>query len=173
MVRALLDGSKTQTRRIVNVQSKRKDGAKLVPELLQKIGVGHACPYGVPGDRLWVRETHYPFGETGEVFYRADMKSSFGDKVVHWDIWKPSIFMRRQYSRITLEITDVRVERLNDITPEDARDEGIDMSVGLGSDHGDVLQYKKIWESINGPKSWDLNPWVWALTFKRIEGGAK
>jgi hypothetical protein len=190
MVRALLDGSKTQTRRV----------AKLTDAAHVKEPRGHrrwhpadpdasmACPYGQPGDRLWVRETFrgcrayevqgYPPKDWGNkpIWFDAD-----GAPPGRPDQWasrsRPSIHMPRWASRITLEITSVRVERLQDISEADARAEGArNLDVASGRETLDpysrqgscVAHYKHIWQDINGPDSWDLNPWVWVIEFKRI-----
>ena len=188
MVRALLEGRKTQTRRIVKPQPQHiawfahQEGwiARMRDEEPQNEMV--KCPYGQPGDRLWVRET---WSQGACTFYRAT------DTLI--TKWRPSIFMPRWASRITLEIVSVRVERLNEISSTDCFDEGIfsvrnadfdckhfpkfktdfDHAVefGLKPPLGPSPQgvYKALWESINGPKSWALNPWVWAVEFKRVE----
>lgn len=181
MVRALLDGSKTQTRRAAKLT-----GAGHVKE----VG-GHrrwhpadenciaACPYGQPGDRLWVRETWIDASSSLHscVIYRAD-----GDDQVCGVPWKPSIFMPRAASRILLEVTAVRIERLHAISEDDALAEGVvkirdachvikgfdyDLS-GLCHTNA-VTPYAKLWESINGPESWAQNPWVWVIEFKRVQ----
>ena len=140
-VRGILDGRKTQTRRVVTeaYKSRRKDGCKLVPELLRDIGVGCACPYGKPGDRLWVREAtesyHLPNIITGEPTnglcgrYKCDespVVNEHGFDLVWWHSKPtcPSIFMPRWASRITLEIVSVRVERVQEISEADAQAEG-------------------------------------------------
>lgn len=158
MVRALIAGTKTQTRRVVK-------------------GEWIVCPYGGPGDRLWVRESHWWFKDehdpvTGyyppkltaeDVEYRAD-----GERPGR--SWRPSIHMPRWASRITLEITGVRVERLQDISAEDCIAEGMQSRM---REHDAVCdlrdQYRDLWEHINGPGSWDANPWVWVLEFRRLE----
>jgi hypothetical protein len=189
MVRALLDGSKTQTRRIV-----KPAGAH---EIFPFIGSDNNptgefgwcpspsyiskhiyCPYGQPGERLWVRETfgHAWHHAQPRYFYRAT-----DDKNVGWhpdfNGWKPSIHMPREASRITLEITDVRVERLQDISEADAQAEGArecdvtgrEVILAPPSQRGSyVRHYRHIWESINGAGSWDANPWVWCITFGRV-----
>jgi hypothetical protein len=173
MVRAILDGSKTQTRRIVKIKYDGC-GAPIMPNDPRL-----PCPYGQVGDRLWVRETWADMG-TGHTAYRA----TTDEQTAKLMSWKPSIHMHRHRSRITLEITDVRVERLQDISDEDAECEGIKPIVELGQlpawqhtsslstrhvksiDH--ITPYKHLWESINGPSSWDANPFVCAITFKRI-----
>lgn len=136
------------------------------------------CPYGLIGDRLWVKETFRPQdGMTtycqhqDEIEYRADGDRPKEPTDCHW---KPSIFMPRWASRITLEITGVRVERLNEISEEDAIAEGVEpLSHGfknyLGADLqcGDArMSYMSLWESINGAGSWAKNPWVWCISFQ-------
>ena len=166
MVRAILDGRKTMTRRVVKPQSLIISGHP--PRSIRQ------CPYGAPGDRLWVRETfaHLTHNDTGEgegYIYRAD---GWDDDVK----WKPSIFMPRWASRITLEITDVRVERLQDITNGDAITEGVwTISPNKGRDYMDGGSticpcglFRSLWEKINGRESWDNNPWVWVIEFRKI-----
>lgn len=176
MVRALLDGTKTQTRRAVKPQPfwvNLGDGQPNPTPL---------CPFGVVGDRLWVRETWAPDPRAPEVdgvaVYRATdevMLNAHGARV---DRWRPSIHMTRWASRITLEVTEVRVQRLRDISEEDALAEGVGLL--LADEMGDARRamteaiaksrvdgFRLLWESINGPGSWDANPWVWALTFQR------
>lgn len=140
------------------------------------------CPYGKPDDRLWVRET---WGLQGSrVVYRADG----GQELRLGDLkrsWKPSIFMPRSVSRITLEITDIRCERLNDISEGDAIAEGIEVIAGKiddsptfknylepGADNGfgyPQNSFNSLWQSINGPESWEANPFVWVITFRCID----
>lgn len=164
MVHALLDGSKTQTRRIVKPDLNPNGSWK------KKGWFGvEMCPYGTTGDHLWVKETFKPtFMDGSGTIYRASIP--YGNLDCHFKPWKPSIFMTRARSRITLEITEVRVERLNDISEEDAIAEGTTPSI-VGSDL-DGLKYRAgyqtLWESINGPGSWALNPFCWCITFKII-----
>jgi hypothetical protein len=167
MVRAILDGRKTQTRRVV--KPKPDDSG---------LWNNDKCPYGKPGDRLWVRETFFVDGP--RIQYRADHHGAPKET-----IWKPSIFMPRHASRILLEIADVRCERLRDISEADAIAEGVASFRPVPGD-GDPetlyanymnkgrLSYRKayfsfmtLWQSINGPESWNANPWVWVITFKR------
>lgn len=184
LVRAILEGRKTQTRRIIK-DRKRKDGAKLVPELLQQIGIGHACPYGVPGDELWVRETFCAWsgGKTDggeewdlvegrlppenfhglDISYKADGKNSP-------DRWRSPIFMPRWASRISLRITDVRVQRLQEISEEDAIAEGAQCA-GFPAATTNVGAFAGGWNKISGPGSWESNPWVWAITFEKLSRG--
>lgn len=179
MVRAILDGRKTQTRRIAKVTSEGcKEGfitplAGFVPRSIEN-HISY-CPHGVAGDRLWVRETFSShignYGESIEYAYRATHDDRYGP-------WKPSIHMPRSASRILLEVTNVRVERLQDISEEDAVAEGIEQEPGTShwknydtSPGGwrywesPIQSYRTLWESINGKGSWDLNPWVWVVEF--------
>ena len=232
MVRALLSGRKTQTRRIV----KGTDGAvKFCKEwdingkevfvvLGEKDHTGMnpvlgaiSCPFGAVGDRIWVRETwgvvshafsddglmidwvpdrpatainEMPFGNgyySGHAIYAADGDFTWGDDDGYEDgrsCWKPSIHMPRATSRILLEITNVRVERLNAISEEDATAEGVPPAGSLLPDYpgtfltpkGDFatakVAFQRLWESIYGEESWKANGWVWVISFKRVEGGA-
>lgn len=196
-VRALLAGTKTQTRRVVKPQPEWTE-----PDTAWQYGDGHSglcwyaysdeypeegalnyrCPYGQPGDRLWVRETWGDMalpGYSPVYAYRADPESGEGWAVPPGFRWRPSIHMPRRASRITLEITGVRVERLQDISADDAKDEGISEFIGgWWCEHDDAEQiagmtpqegYRHLWERINGPGSWDANPWVWVVEFKRVE----
>jgi hypothetical protein len=187
MVRALLDGSKTQTRRVVKPQPSILAGELLCwkDNALTDDQMAALCPYGQPGDRLWVRESWHQRGKfvfalpdsdkrswlgTREIAYSADAKRPGHD-------WRsrPSIHMPRWASRITLEITEVRVERLQDISEDDALAEGCSSTAIVHEDGEDYTghyaseEYQDLWESINGPGSWDTNPWVWAVSFKRLE----
>jgi len=174
MVRAIIEDRKTQTRRVIAPTQPRADG--MWPAGRNPVDDSH---YGHPGDRLWVRET-WAQDLDCEVFYAADHlnKPSTIEK------WRPSIFMPRRISRITLEITDIRVERLQDISEEDAIAEGIFQFGNLGFYGYDEkgtpgkhcfdtpkATYRALWNSINGKKpecSYKDNPWVWVLMFKRI-----
>jgi hypothetical protein len=188
MVRAILEGRKTQTRRVVkpqpsddwmngtNWQEYYKPGKHQVLEKNlwvenHETGKEIPCRYGKPGDRLWVRETfNVEPMITDEDFYNTYLKPIYraDDK---WKIipkWKPSIFMPRWASRITLEITDVRVERLQDISYADVLAEGTPTLIGFNSPR--KFQFEQLWESINGKKyPWSSNPWVWVVEFKRVE----
>ncbi len=178
MVRALLADIKTQTRRVVKPQPRRVDGG--VP-FGDAPAWAHAepgsammrCPYGIRGDRLWVREAWRPVHSGDKSLgaqYRADVSR---DQTV----WRPSIHMPRWASRITLEVTGVRVERLQDIGEADATSEGVDSVYGdlYGiAEPGERVQRAKfhlLWESINGPGSWAENPLVWAVEFRRVGAG--
>ncbi|HDG8163929.1 TPA: hypothetical protein PCO66_004114 [Klebsiella pneumoniae] len=229
MVRALLSGRKTQTRRIIKPQPEVTLSGSLSGKwlsrplnglLLPKIeDIAIHCPFGAVGDRIWVRETwgvvshafsddglmidwvpdrpataihEMPFGNgyySGYAIYATDGDFTWGDDDGYEDgrwCWKPSIHMPRAASRILLEITDVRVERLNAISQEDAEAEGIDMEALYDSqdcydciaDHNMTGRptvtgaFKYLWESIYGEEGWKSNPWVWVIEFKRFEGGA-
>ncbi len=220
MVRAILAGTKTQTRRVVKPQPQRVDGG--VP-FGDAPAWAHAepgcavmrCPYGKPGDRLWVRETWGYFdpdcsGYEEEIedrgkgpglhcapemmqeghplrdFWRRRVayaatweEPKFGNGPDKPSRWRPSIHMPRWASRITLEVTGVRVERLQDISVADAIAEGIERSGECNwrdyldhpsNDFANARRsYRSLWEQINGPDSWESNPWVWVVEFKRLE----
>jgi hypothetical protein len=194
MVRALLDGSKTQTRRVLKQAigpslSVDMDSESGVAELswLSGDGPGHdvyetikkvSCPHGQPGDQLWVKETHWRDEEHGSILYAADPddfsivnqnKHETGSRRYNW---KPSIFMPRWASRLTLEITDIRVERLQDISEADAIAEGVQCSAleKIQACNGEWAKraYRLLWEHINGAGSWSDNPWVWVYTVKKV-----
>lgn len=195
MVRALLAGTKTQTRRIckpamahslshvVEVPDPQERGQVYNGTTFgdEEGSIQFTSPYGGVRDRLWVRESHWWFKdecdhETGyyppaltadDVEYRAD-----GESKRHG--WRPSIHMPRWASRILLEITAVRVERLQDISEQDAAAEGVATWApgalspeSLNADPSD--QFRWLWCSINGPDSWGANPWVWVVEFKRVQ----
>lgn len=183
MVRAIIDGRKTVTRRIAK-PVKHPDlgniytpGALVLENEPQHV-IDRACPYGQPGDRLWVRETFAVYGDKKMhvIHYRADRPYHVGQKGMGY---KPSIHMPRWACRILLEITAVRVERLQDISEEQAEAEGVK---GEPCDHarqacadigcwGDTAKgaFGFLWESLNGSGSWAANPWVWVVEFKRVE----
>ncbi len=181
MVRAILAGTKTQTRRIMKPQPTRVDGG--VP-----FGDGPkwacaapgsaviSCPHGKRGDRLWVREAHYIIGEHREVFFRATQDSNNSPTLSWPGPWRPSIHMPRWASRITLEVTGVRAERLREISHDDALAEGIlrtpNSNTWITDDRryvssNPVWVYAYRWEQINGFGSWVANPWVWVIEFER------
>jgi hypothetical protein len=197
MVRALLDGTKTQTRRVVKPQPFDRSYSKHDHRIAYASGRASKgdeidgfyaystssggqwqvkCPYGQPGDKLWVREawarTHVAQSDQEWIVYReGDNRTDYGGP------WKPSIHMPRAASRILLDITGVRVERLQDISDKDAISEGIGLTasaagVPMTTPAGETMpraMYRALWESINGAGSWDANPWVWVVEFKRIE----
>jgi hypothetical protein len=201
MVRAILAGQKTQTRRVVtgrgwdqsdykSVRLLRSDDPRLGLQAFFFPGhLGVKCAFGAPGDRLWVRETWSP--DHRDVYpcvttvYRADCGFTDAEAREHRHCnyertgmrhfeclacagfkWRPSIFMKRQLSRITLEVTDVRVERLQEISGEDCAAEGIGAYPHLET----RKNFSALWDSINSKRaSWDSNPWVWVVSFKRVE----
>lgn len=196
MVRAILEGRKTQTRRVVKPKSEafawlEYDG--FAPEFVAHPENSSLCPYGQAGDHLWVRETFvdgYPMDwDTGtintaapiKVWYRADNKldqwNYCGDGKTGPVPWKPSIHMPRWASRITLEITGVRVERLQEISEEDAKAEGAPLAICGVSDSltgpthlkNHRTGFVRIWnEAYSERNHWGLNPWVWVLEFRRV-----
>ena len=209
MVRALLSGAKTQTRRIGKTQCAewtelaveyslhaKKGKVAVATHLAYPNGSARhgicECPYGIPGDRLWVRESFMPipleaapgpsqtpwliaYAAGGQTELLAP--SSYNPTLYNYERWTPSIHMPRWASRITLEITSIRVERLQCISFADAAAEGLQYSsVRLDRWSADGTSwrgtpqhaYRELWDSINGPGSWEANPWVWAITFKRL-----
>lgn len=211
MVRSLLNCTKSQTRRVVKPQPSPSsdtafvgtDGIWRFSHPTLRCPVSHEaddvrCPYGQPGDRLWVKETFYAWGrwetrysakkgrdewhfidltiDSGKQYrYPATMGGCSstrqrGDVMPQW--WKrPAIFMPRGASRIDLDITGVRVERLNDISEADAEAEGVDFLRHV-PDADETLTAKELYwcllDSINGNGSWAANPWVWAVELKRV-----
>ncbi len=172
MVLAILDGSKTQTRRNVKGEITNTEGAWLLngQPMQDCPAVVGQCPYGQPGDRLWVRETWSYYGgdeylyqqEPASVGYRAD---HVGDHLLGGR-WRPSIYMPRWASRITLDITGVRLERAQDITRGDAMAEGCPFQ-NMANGPDPRAWFAETWVAINGADSWESNPWVWAIEFKR------
>lgn len=170
MIRAIIDGTKTQTRRIVKPMHYPDqlfgEAGKPWWNIGGLNGAENICPYGKPGDRLWVKETFCYVSEGGTLTpaYRAD---GWTECPADNGKWKPSIFCTRAASRITIEITDVRMERLQDITEEDAIAEGTPDN--LEAEQGMEMRdsYAALWNRINGHGSWDLNPWVWVISFTK------
>lgn len=220
MVRAVLNGSKTQTRRIIqsaakNMQARghevithRAPGDKwygdYVYSMRDRSGVWQdftneqflaKCPFGQPGDRLWVRETfrvHSRATDVATLVYKASQRQSWTQQTHRVPVsvcnkpaviekWTPSIHMPRWASRITLEITGVRVERSQDITEQDSAAEGVPPAGDLLPEYPDTyltpkgdfatakVAFQRLWESIYGEDSWQANPWVWVIEFKRVE----
>lgn len=166
MVRAILAGHKTQTRRIIKPRNNYSIFVGWDDEFVlndeNKEWTLSECPYGYPGDRLWVRET-WTKQLSGKYIYRADHPDWELADYTATGAWRPSIHMPRAACRILLQITHIRVERLHDISADDARAEGC-------TDPGPIAigEYQTLWEKINGPESWALNPWVWVITFKPV-----
>lgn len=216
MIRAILAGTKSQTRRVAPISdlSINQFGVDLLTWSVRfskpvrgvvashsggnfsrldarRIIAAQFCPYGQPGDRLWVREafaivprTAYRCSEGVQQILRPDddhdaaiyregwVRSNGGFR------WRPSIHMPRWASRITLEITEVRVERLGEISEGDAYDEGAQAwaaeTVRDGNKYPNVVSaFRALWESINGAGSWDANPYVWVVSFRRVEQEAR
>ena len=210
MVRAILDGCKTQTRRIVKLDDRhdmerRNNGVGPWWPVWYETGAKLNCPYGQPGDRLWVRESHLldppqdgtwdyyaytdgvlenlaaipeRFRHPEYVMYRADISRICDYR------WRPSIHMPRWASRITLEVTSIWVERLQEISEADAIAEGVDPDGPVGNYRvahkmgAARYQYANLWDSIHGKDRakairgeahpWESNPWVWVVEFKRV-----
>lgn len=195
MVRAILDGEKTQTRRVVKGTALEWLAPSMFTPAFVAARENGLSPYGAVGDRLWVRETwgtpdaDHPLAVGGRkptsgdrMLYRAneadDYQWGLGKQSQGGFVWRPSIFMPRWASRITLEITDVRVERLTDISEEDARAEGCPLT--HDGKHYDPpasdpwqgygrASFCLLWDKINAKRApWDSNPWVWVVTFQRL-----
>jgi hypothetical protein len=192
MVRALMAGTKTQTRRVV--KGAPTDWAPMQPQVFaptvidrhgdeqpgpDAYGAGNEdgdcwirCPYGEPGDRLWVRESWARDDEDGQVMYRADIgHEACADAWEQGRIegvprykWKPSIHMPRRICRLVLTLESVRVERLNDISRGDAMAEGCPFQ-NMAEGPDPRQWYADLWDQINGQGSWNANPWVWVLAF--------
>lgn len=180
MVRAILDGRKTQTRRVVKPQP-----AEDLWTIWKRFPNQQGCPYGKVGDRLWVRETWCPrsggmlaMDRVCKPRYRAteELRPEWGFR------WRASIHMPRWASRLDLEIAGIRVQRVQDVREQDAIDEGVHIEGDTGryryaKDCGPLadnarLAFRWLWESIHGEPSWLSNPWVWAVTFKMVGGAA-
>lgn len=210
MVRAILAGQKTQMRRVIKIPAIKpglelldlvKHGDKWLMKVKdENLFVAHLgdenlrikCPFGASGDHLWVRETfHHEPAEydttlsCSHPFYLEVLayRASTPENEWHMHLWRPSIHMPRWVSHITLEVTGVRVERLQDISEYDARTEGIkiegcEFSLDEPCRHckpcpsNIIAQFKTLWESVYAKRpgcSWKDNPWVWCVDFKRIQ----
>jgi len=195
MVQSVLNGSKTQTRRLFKVNNQiitaKEENVFFDVEMGEAVysSVGgqswYKCPYGQVGDILWVRESFYePMfeGLNGKYYYKADLEKQ------GWDFkWKPSLFMPKDACRLFLEITDIRIERLQEISDEDCKSEGIKREIftptgeecyyfypcnDLRDDSyldSPKISFYSLWKSINGQQSWDDNPFVWVIGFKVVE----
>ncbi|KPC52999.1 hypothetical protein [Amantichitinum ursilacus] len=196
MVSALLDGRKTMTRRIMKPQMSYEDvcgmfaawsypitATKFLIWPNAKDKIIELCPYGRPGDRLWVRETwrglvtinspHEP-RQLGVARYVPDQKHCVRVEYLATrdrdnDLWRPSIHMPRWASRILLEITDVRVELLQSMDPSDVEREGVTHPDERMTCREAIERFTAAWDGIHGPGSWDENPWVWVIEFVRVE----
>lgn len=190
MVQAILEGRKTQTRRVVKHQvswesSCLPKGSLAGFAVYDKRGAQYwldgedqpatladgFCPYGNPGDVLWVRESWFNDADKGEAPIYV-YKATFRDFPRGSSKWKPSIHMPYSACRLFLRITDIRVERLQDISEEDCLKEGIEsVKVSEAAYHSGTYGewFRELWQSINGPESWEANPWVWVVSFERTE----
>ena len=172
MGRAILEGRKTKTRRVAKPVKHPDLGNLYTPGALamgrepQHV-IDRACPLGQPGDRIYVRETFSQHPEWGQLAFRADGEEFEDADGWLWEPkWIPSIHMPKDIARIWLEITGVRVERIQEITPDDCIAEGawpVEQRK-LGRGHEAVSAFRELWESTGG--DWDANPWVWAIDFK-------
>jgi len=188
MVRAILDGRKTQTRRIIQPQPKvvhgsHSDGSITTERIFRSGDQRIHCPYGKQGDRLWVKETWRAYERKDGldvIQYRAGGRFQpiennenaanlwLSARGCHGDEWRSSRFMPRWASRINLEITDIRVQRVQEISEEDAIAEGIEIVRGPILRPGEA--FSVLWDSINEKKGygWGMNPYVWVIEFKRV-----
>ena len=211
MVRAILSGQKTQTRRIVKCDFQEiagRDDGSLWPwreDCEHAEDYWYPCPHGNVGDRIWVRETWAALGNedgcsidwnenlvkeggaAGARIYRASCEQKqedYGlwsipddaewkphtDNMKYEGVWVPSIHMPRWASRILLEITNVRVERLNDISNEDAKAEGYPAELAADGGYYDpFLWFRNLWDGIYPEQSFKHNPWAWVIEFKRVQ----
>lgn len=193
-VNGILAGRKSQTRRIIKPQPHPiTQAVRDVPHTVRwysaeseedEFGTSYRplhsdqrtdwnCPFGVPGDRLWVRECFSELESfdffnprvpdpVPQYWYWADGNPKWGD----WTRPKPSIYMPRIACRLMLEVTGIRVERVQDISEEDARAEGV---YGFEEVRTEFKSFAELWDDTNGPKSWESNPWVWVVSFRRVE----
>lgn len=188
MVRAILDGRKTVTRRTIKPQPTQplaghvicstdasQSGKWRFAENDHNSGEYFRCPYGLPGDRMWVRETHSFSTESiplvgqcvrnweyvKRIWFQADNNRPTWAETK----WRPSIFMPRHASRITLDVVSVRVERLQEITESDSHLEGFQQTNTILA-RSDFIRH---WKILNGVDSWYVNPWVWRIEFKRVQ----
>lgn len=191
-IRAILDGKKTVTRRVVKGRDPRwevddREDGRLWPYYpcyvyAEPQPIDLQCPYGEPGDRLWVREAWrlYDSSEecacydscrcsaySGQPLYRADWAGEASEYK-----WRPSIHMPRRLCRIVLEVKSVRVERLQEITEAEAKAEGITKALVSGVAPGEFHRagFAQLWDQLNASRgySWESNPWVWRVEFERI-----
>ena len=183
MVRAILAGDKTQTRRVLKWPEGYHPDDSTIRGIIERRpqSLMERCQFGQPGDRLWVRETIRPSKAHPELMAYAADDTLVDLETMHWpastDNYKaiPSIHMPRWASRILLEVVSVRVERLQDISEADAQAEGcsVECMTPTGDDSGSAIHgpggFIALWESINGPDSWLENPWLWVIEFRRGE----
>lgn len=194
MVQAILSGKKTMTRRIVKPQPGEDCEAGKVPIILgneddwgkwywdteEGERILKFCPYGMPGDILWVRESFYDCSQVEQPPCDLDPSAQdymprFSYKADHddWEEvrWRPSIHMPKEACRLFLKVKSISIERLQDISEEDARSEG----AGPATLHNQTGNYthkygfQRLWYEINGHESWNANPWVWVIEFESVE----
>lgn len=175
MVRAILAGTKTVTRRVVKGVEPGDDGRDCIRDTDGMLSAlcwapenWEVCPYGVPGDRLWVRETFWRMGSGVDppsindcVHYRADTDECAGGP------WKPSIFMPRWACRVTLKVAETSVEPVRCMSDEDAIAEGVEHWEKYDADESPLDNFVALWDSINAKRGrpWRSNPWVWVVSF--------
>lgn len=176
-VLAILEGRKTQTRRVlrqpVSTELKLQSFASPHDPMVRRRDCwwkpNEWSPYGVPGDRLWVRESFVPnYFDDGKPAYRADWTRT-ASEYIKPPKWQSPLFMSRNYSRLTLEIVRVRVERLKDISEADAIAEGMEVYPLKRATWSNRQSFALLWEDLNAKRgySWNSNPWVWVVEFKR------
>ena len=210
MVNATLAGRKTQTRRTTNlkqfnecpdqwrydggtIEDEPEDGLSPNTHWMERLKEGEpteryepvTCHYGKPGDVIWVRESfNWDVYPDLRPVYKADVPENMAEFINKGIKWKPSIHMPKDAARIWLEVVEVRAERLNEISEEDACAEGVEggdlwKDYKMGNDPEAMRfiepseSFRSLWKSINGPDSWDENPWVWVVTFKVISTTGK
>lgn len=174
MIQAILAGNKFMTRRIIKTTANNILWNTIIVNRhggwTDDHGYPIKCPFGIIGDILWVRETFGEDIETGKIFYKAD--NSEINAGLFTEKWKPSIFMPRSASRITLQITDLRVEFLQDISEADAISEGCNATCPDGTEDcrnwSARNDFQSLWKKINGNDSWNENPFVWVIKFNRL-----
>jgi hypothetical protein len=193
MVRAILEGRKTQTRRIIKRQPNidpqtgdwlltNSDGSETAEPIERWVDmqIKLHCPFGKVGDHLWVRETWRPKVHSFQIGHLYEYRATAEHNLTPTDgAWKPSIFMPRSACRVELEITDIRVERLNEISESDAIEEGVEFCEEIGyklyskknffsKNISASDSYRSLWQLINGVDSWEKNPFVWVISFRRV-----
>lgn len=214
MIKAILEGRKTMTRRIMKIQPPVNIESTIYQFATNRTGISDKdygkhhwlglssknfcsvldsgqpyfkCPYGKLGDMLWVRESFAVIGNevvrdesSGAIIEETPQYVFRGEKQPHIERlykWKPPIYMPKAAARIWLEITGIRVERLQDISEEDAKVEGAMLwmypngknAFGEEDFYSARTCFHSLWKSINGPESWQSNPWVWVVSFRKIE----
>jgi hypothetical protein len=184
MIRAILEERKTQTRRVLWTALKSARGINLAPN---NPAILNYCQFGKPGDLLWVRETWdfvvwdeheiiISYGADGQQSRPIKYPSAWNPTIYNYQRWRPSIFMPRWASRITLKIINMRVEQLWFITEQDILSEGIDgIQIGQEGCEKNKGKFIELWDSINTKRGypWSSNPWVWVIDYEVIDGEAR